>query len=116
MRKVGRKVGWQVRMMGGLSLCGTSGSNITSISPPSPPEWFPLARSMNRTLYLHIGPTNSGKTYHALKALQECNRGLYAGPLRLLAWEVYENLTEHGLITNLMTGQERSETKGATHT
>ena len=44
---------------------------------------------------LYIGPTNSGKTYNALNALyaeyEENKDGIYvyAGPLRMLAYEVY---------------------------
>ena len=28
---------------------------------------YPLARSMNRKLEFYVGPTNSGKTYNAMK-------------------------------------------------
>lgn len=35
----------------------------------------------------HIGPTNSGKTYHALKYLSEQGSGVYATPLRMLILE-----------------------------
>lgn len=62
----------------------------------------------------------AGKTYHALKRLAEADPaqggGLYCGPLRLLALEVYENLNKKGIYTNLMTGQEKREVPGATHT
>lgn len=44
----------------------------------------------------HGGPTNSGKTYNALQRLKTANRGLYLGPLRLLAAEIYENLNAQG--------------------
>ena len=51
------------------------------------------------------GPTNSGKTYHALKRLEEADPskggGLYCGPLWLLALEVYEQLNRNGTITTL---------------
>ena len=61
-----------------------------------------------------------GKTYHALKRLAEADPaqggGLYCGPLRLLALEIYENLNKKGIYTNLMTGQEKREVPGATHT
>ncbi len=42
------------------------------------------------------GPTNSGKTYTALQALRAAKRGVYCGPLRLLAMEVYETLNTEG--------------------
>ena len=63
-----------------------------------PAEWFPRARSIKRTIHLHVGPTNSGKTYNALRALAAARAGVYAGPLRLLAHEVWERLN-NGSIT-----------------
>ena len=48
------------------------------------------AEQLQRTFVLHIGPTNSGKTYQALQALARCGRGVYLGPLRLLALEVFD--------------------------
>lgn len=53
---------------------------------------FPLARRMRRKLILHVGPTNSGKTYTALRTLAASRVGAYGGPLRLLAHEIYERL------------------------
>ena len=32
-----------------------------------PHTWYPLARDMERYIVYHAGPTNSGKTYHALQ-------------------------------------------------
>ena len=57
-----------------------------------PAEAFPMARARTRKVYLHVGPTNSGKTYNALRALASAPSGVYAGPLRLLAHEVWERL------------------------
>ena len=54
----------------------------------NPINWFPEARSMQRRIIYHAGPTNSGKTYSALKALQEAESGIYCGQLKLLAVEV----------------------------
>lgn len=73
------------------------------------------ARSMNRNFHLHMGPTNSGKTYSALKALSKAKTGVYAGPLRLLAHEVWERINlgtvggmdGNGRACNLITGEER---------
>lgn len=73
------------------------------------------ARSLNRKFHLHMGPTNSGKTYNALKALSKADSGVYAGPLRLLAHEVWERLNlgsvgelnGEGRACNLVTGEER---------
>jgi ATP-dependent RNA helicase SUPV3L1/SUV3 len=72
-----------------------------------PTEWFPKARGATRTIHLHIGPTNSGKTYHALKRLEQSTNGVYAGPLRLLAHEVYSRLNAKGLCCALVTGEEQ---------
>lgn len=71
-----------------------------------PQEWFPGTREMQRTIHVHVGPTNSGKTYNALKALENSNRGVYAGPLRLLATEVYQRFLNKGLPCSLITGEE----------
>jgi len=78
----------------------------------SPAEMYPAARNLRRQIHLHIGPTNSGKTYGALLALTKAQSGVYAGPLRLLAHEVFERINE-GLIgnvpprpCNLRTGEE----------
>ncbi|KAJ5160219.1 ATP-dependent RNA helicase DHX8 [Penicillium canariense] len=80
-----------------------------------PAEWYPRARSIQRTVHLHVGPTNSGKTYHALKRLEGCKSGFYAGPLRLLAQEVYHRFKDKGVPVSLVTGDdvkvpERGET------
>lgn len=66
-----------------------------------------------REVHLHIGPTNSGKTYNALQRLQEAERGLYLAPLRLLAWEAADRLNEAGCPTDLLTGEESVEVEGA---
>ena len=53
-----------------------------------PHEWYSQARKMSRKIIYHHGPTNSGKTFAALKDLEEADTGIYCAPLRLLAWEV----------------------------
>lgn len=40
---------------------------------------------------------------------------MYAGPLRLLALEVYEQLNRQGCYTSLVTGQEQKVVPLATH-
>ncbi|KAI9473859.1 MAG: P-loop containing nucleoside triphosphate hydrolase protein [Benjaminiella poitrasii] len=74
-----------------------------------PSEWFPDARQMKRKIILHVGPTNSGKTYRALKRLENAESGIYCGPLRLLAHEIFEKMNEKGIPCNLLTGEERKE-------
>ncbi|KAI0182591.1 P-loop containing nucleoside triphosphate hydrolase protein [Xylaria flabelliformis] len=78
-----------------------------------PYEWFPATRALQRTVHLHVGPTNSGKTYNALKALENAKTGIYAGPLRLLAHEVYSRFTAKGLSCALITGEEQRIPKDA---
>lgn len=80
-----------------------------------PHEWYDYARLDRRKIIFHGGPTNSGKTFSALERLKEAKNGLYLGPLRLLAAEVYETLTADGYYTNLYTGQERREIAFWTH-
>lgn len=77
---------------------------------------FPLARKIKRKFKLFLGPTNSGKTYQALEQLKSGNNGLYLGPLRLLAQEGQEALFERGILSNLITGEERNIIPNATHT
>lgn len=72
----------------------------------NPAEWFPEARKMKRKIIMHVGPTNSGKTYHSLNKLKQAKSGYYAGPLRLLAREIYERFLAEGIRCNLITGEE----------
>ncbi|WP_457747691.1 SUV3 domain-containing protein [Sulfurimonas sp.] len=76
---------------------------------------FPQAREMRRKLTLHIGPTNSGKTYSAMKRLEEADTGYYLAPLRLLALEGYETLQQKGIDSSLITGEEQIINDEATH-
>ena len=76
---------------------------------------FPLARSLKRQIVFHVGPTNSGKTYMALKALKEATTGYYLAPLRLLALEGYENLKADGIKASLITGEEEIIDEESTH-
>ena len=76
---------------------------------------FPLARELRRKLILHIGPTNSGKTYQAMKALEKADTGYYLAPLRLLALEGYESLKKDGIDASLITGEEQLLHEDATH-
>ncbi|KAK4900002.1 RNA helicase [Elasticomyces elasticus] len=80
-----------------------------------PAEWFPATRSLHRTVHLHVGPTNSGKTYHALQQLEKAKTGAYAGPLRLLAHEVYSRMNAKGRACALITGEERRNAVGGSH-
>lgn len=83
--------------------------------PQTPMDAYPLARTMTRKVVLHVGPTNSGKTHDALKALAAAPSGAYLGPLRLLAYEQFERLNDEGCPCALLTGEERIEVAGARH-
>ena len=76
---------------------------------------FPMAREMRRKLTLHIGPTNSGKTYEAMQRLRNADTGYYLAPLRLLALEGYEDLKAQGIDSSLITGEEQILDDDATH-
>jgi ATP-dependent RNA helicase SUPV3L1/SUV3 len=77
---------------------------------------YQLARSFKRQHHFYLGPTNSGKTYHALNALMKAQSGVYLAPLRLLAMEVRDRLVQAGIPCNLITGEERILMEGAQHT
>ncbi|KAF2121457.1 P-loop containing nucleoside triphosphate hydrolase protein [Lophiotrema nucula] len=77
-----------------------------------PTEWYPATREIHRTVHLHVGPTNSGKTYHALKRLEDSDSGIYLGPLRLLAHEVYTRLNAKDKPCALVTGEEQRVPEG----
>ncbi|HXH29747.1 MAG TPA: helicase-related protein [Bacteriovoracaceae bacterium] len=73
------------------------------------------ARRMNRKIIYHMGPTNSGKTYHAIEALCKAKNGCYLAPLRLLASELFDTMNNKGVKTTLLTGEEVVEIPDATH-
>ncbi|KAK6732086.1 hypothetical protein RB195_016453 [Necator americanus] len=72
-----------------------------------PHNWYPDARTVQRKVIFHAGPTNSGKTYHALERFGEAKSGVYCGPLKLLAAEVFKRSNELGIKCDLVTGEER---------
>ena len=76
---------------------------------------FPLARSLDRRIIFHVGPTNSGKTYAAMQKLKKADTGYYLAPLRLLALEGYENLKKEGVPISLITGEEEIIDEDSTH-
>ena len=98
--------GFQSLVNQGKFTKGIYNSQKTLLDFRYPMEWFPATRALQRTIHVHVGPTNSGKTYRALKALRESKRGVFAGPLRLLATEVYQRFTAEGIPCALVTGEE----------
>ncbi|KLO19616.1 P-loop containing nucleoside triphosphate hydrolase protein [Schizopora paradoxa] len=87
-----------------------------------PAEWYPKTLALRRKVIMHVGPTNSGKTYNALRALASARFGVYAGPLRLLAVEIFDRFNRGTILPkdadpnavpgtykrtcNLLTGEE----------
>ncbi|KAG2239221.1 hypothetical protein Bca4012_023977 [Brassica carinata] len=105
-------------------ILGSSNYDFTGSEPTSsfdftdltcPHTWYPIARRKKRKVILHVGPTNSGKTYNALKQLERSSSGVYCGPLRLLAWEVAKRLNKANVPCDLITGQEKELVEGANH-
>ena len=86
-----------------------------SVFPLHPKDEYPKARKMKRKFYLHLGETNTGKTYHAMKKLEQGSDGIYLAPLRLLALENYEKLNQDGTKCHLLTGDEEVLIEGALH-
>ncbi|MDQ0229975.1 DEAD/DEAH box helicase [Metabacillus malikii] len=69
----------------------------------------------NMRYILHVGETNTGKTYHAIQQMKKASSGIYFAPLRLLALEIYETLNEDGIPCSLKTGEEEKLIQGASH-
>ncbi|XP_069549776.1 ATP-dependent RNA helicase SUPV3L1, mitochondrial [Brachyistius frenatus] len=73
-----------------------------------PASWYPEARAIQRKVIFHAGPTNSGKTYHAIQRYLAAKSGVYCGPLKLLAHEIFEKSNAAGVPCDLVTGEERT--------
>ena len=89
------------------------GQKIEELMEAEPEKQYPEARGMKRHFILHVGPTNSGKTYQALQRLRQAYRGIYLGPLRLLALEVYDRMMASGIPCSMITGEEAIRTPGS---
>ena len=73
----------------------------------------PHARS--RTVTAILGPTNTGKTHHAIERMLAHQSGIIGLPLRLLAREIYQKLVARvgpGAVA-LITGEEKIKPVGA---
>ena len=84
--------------------------------PDNPKDEYKMARNLRRNIIIHLGDTNTGKTYNAMERLKEAKNGVYLSPLRILALENYEKLNNLGIACNLLTGEEEIIKEGATHT
>ncbi len=85
---------------------------ITAI-PEHYRDLYPLARQLHRRFILHLGPTNSGKTYEGVERLRGARQGIYLGPLRLLAAEQFETLNVSDVPCSLVTGEEQIRVPGS---
>lgn len=90
----------------------TSLQLLTSLNPK---DAYPEARAMQRRFVLHIGGTNTGKTYAGFQRLKAVGSGVYLAPLRLLALEAQETLLDAGVACSLSTGEEEDVRSGDTH-
>jgi ATP-dependent RNA helicase SUPV3L1/SUV3 len=72
----------------------------------SPSYYIAQAQKLSRYFILHIGPTNSGKTYDAVEDLKKNTPGTYLGPLRLLALEMSDKINAAGIPCSMITGEE----------
>ncbi|MBX3622854.1 MAG: helicase [Rhizobacter sp.] len=70
------------------------------------PDTFELARRLQRSVTLYVGPPNSGKTHAAFEQLAQAHDGAYLAPLRLLALEGRDRLVARGVPCSLLTGEE----------
>ena len=72
----------------------------------SPESYVNRARALKRSFVLHVGPTNSGKTFDAIEDLKRNTPGTYLSPLRLLALEMYDKINAAGIPCSMLTGEE----------
>ena len=103
------------RLKGSMMAKKLLAENIESSTPDDYTMLFPLARQINRRFIIHIGPTNSGKTYQALEDLKLAYSGIYLAPLRLLAYEQYEKMNREGVPCSMITGEEQIIMPGSFH-
>ena len=83
--------------------------------PDDPKNEYEEARRLERKIYLHLGETNTGKTYYAIERLKQSKNGIYLAPLRILALEIFEKLNDSNVKCSLLTGEEELLVEGAVH-
>ena len=81
----------------------------------NPKDEYPEARAMHRRFILHLGGTNTGKTYAGFQRLKQAPSGVYLAPLRLLALEAQETMVRAGVNCSLSTGEEEDFRDDDTH-
>ena len=90
-------------------------SDLKLLLSLEPKDEYPEARAMERHFVLHLGGTNTGKTYGGFRCLRQVRTGVYLAPLRLLAVEAQETLLDAGINCSLTTGEEEDVREGDTH-
>ena len=90
-------------------------SSLSLLIALNPKDEYPEARAMHRHFVLHLGGTNTGKTYIGFQHLLRAKTGIYLAPLRLLALEAQETLIDGGVECGLSTGEESDIRPGDTH-
>ena len=90
-------------------------NSLETLVALNPKDEYPEARAMERHFILHVGGTNTGKTYAGFQRLIRAETGVYLAPLRLLALEAQETLLDYGVNCSLSTGEEEDVREGDTH-
>lgn len=90
-------------------------TSLEVLTTLNPKDEYPEARAMRRRFILHVGGTNTGKTYAGFQRLIRARTGVYLAPLRLLALEAQELLLDNGVACSLTTGEEEDRAVGDTH-
>ncbi len=90
-------------------------TSLSLLMALNPKDEYPEARAMHRRFVLHLGGTNTGKTYYGLQRLMRAETGVYLAPLRLLALEAQEAMLDGGVSCGLSTGEESDLTEDDTH-
>lgn len=88
-------------------------NEFEELFPLNPKDEYKEVRKLKRKFYLHLGETNTGKTYNSIQRLKNSSKGIYLSPLRILALENYERLNKEGVKCNLITGEEEIIIEGA---
>lgn len=84
-------------------------------APAHIPDLFPEARKIRRHFIIHVGGTNTGKTYDSMRMLAQAPSGVYLCPLRMLAYEGREVIRNWGVPCSFATGEEKEIDPGAKH-
>lgn len=84
-------------------------------APAHIPDLFPEARKIRRHFIIHVGGTNTGKTYDSMRMLAQAPSGVYLCPLRMLAYEGRYVIRRLGVPCSFATGEEKEIDPGAKH-